>query len=82
MQKIYVLVFAIVLHASCECVLRDDLKRDVGELLYSIEALLEFVERFYFEMNIDAVLGLVLGQGTVRSKGTARLVSNKLITLQ
>lgn len=64
MQKLYIFfVFAIVLRVSCGRVLSDDLKRDVRELLYSIGALLEFVERFYFEMNTDAVLGLVLGQG-------------------
>ncbi|KAK9703246.1 protein of unknown function (DUF4735) [Popillia japonica] len=41
---------------------RDEVTVEIKEIVFSIENLLSFVEKYYYQMNLDGVLGITLAQ--------------------
>lgn len=41
----------------------DETTVEIKEIIFSIESLLNFVEKYYYQMNLDGVLGITLAQG-------------------
>lgn len=41
----------------------DDTNVEIKEIIYSIENILNFVDKYYFQMNLDGVLGITLAEG-------------------
>lgn len=44
---------------------RDEVTVEIKEIVFSIENLLSFVEKYYYQMNLDGVLGITLAQGKI-----------------